>query len=1367
MAITSAPGTSNGSADPASPLTWISRSQHRLANAIRSVFGFLVLLVVVWAGWFYSYASHRSEYLSRRNLRALAAMGSRVESSLASATQVLGSPIEPDARDSAAPFIPLYDHLAVRARQGSYAGRLTGSCTARGLTRESGLRPSRWDKDPERPFCLHTMVVPKEQQKPETSTAALNAANYLGWILRKPADAGIFDQTFLLDTDGVVLLHAGASELALTRLNGVVQSALSPRKKDAPAPLDTWATFRLKPGIIDVQIAGSAYRLFIAPCCVSAGGLWQERSFVLAGLVSKQRFVLQSLKISLSTLTIVSLLLVLAVLSWPLLKLRFSGERQRVLASDGARLALSSLLGAAVCTILALDLYAYAGFRAELDGELARLAGQINKNLTREMTAARASFAFLVSWTERAKVDSGPDLLARLDSLPATPVLPVFESWALIDAKGMQSRKWSTDHFMQPLVPVKDRYYFREALARRAKYFPSVATNDSGLLLPDPSDPDGYVLESIQSWTTGQRRVVIAAPYRSGRTPVAAITLHMVSVIEPVLPAGLGFAVVDSVGRVLFHADQSRNQEENFFTEADQNKDLRAALLSHSEGLVNMLYGGADHRAYVTPVPGQPWSVITFRDKQSARITNAEWVATSGYLTALYTLLLVLLGAAALLVTPRHRISWLWPDRRLRVAYDQLALVFGLLLVAFVAALWGLERDLLLQASALLPLITIALTMLHLERRGAILWPIQSRGILALVLVGVVVAGLLKLGVSLLGSKTPAGVMACVLPLFGFTLVLMVRLGKVGRSGSREAPPRPIAHAYLAVAVLFLLLVGALPAAGFFKVAYGAHTEALVKHRQLQFARALNTRQARIERAYSEALGSGKSRLKARRVALCSGSSEACGLDVYDAAFQAGLDSTGPRPDSRRARPPTALVGRLLSPYRPESSLEWRALLSDTSSDSAWSWSVAGNRLYLESPRVAERTLSSPLPVLRPTSGSQWWLLLGGVVLPVMLALGWLAKFVARRFFLIEVTDPVPSTSGYRIGEVGDTNLLVVCRDCAEEDLIVVPPRYKTIDVKQELSGRILGDLEWLRRDIGVGTPVLVKHFEHQRHDPAADAAKLRMVDSLVHDLGSTVIVVQSREANGSPLGMGSEWSAAIVVPGGPEEGRLALESFVLVDAGRLCKGEGGEEKRRWAETAAPDGFGSPIEKLIASESRCDPRLKGIWEGVKDGVEEAARRGHRASRNEMLDLLGERAEFYYDAIWASCRPAERVVLANIAEDALANEKDRRVLRRLLARGLIRREPEFRVMSETFRQYLVRHAGESKSESSVVKGSAWDGIRRPMLVVLGSGIFVLFVTQQELWNAANVVILGLSAGVPAFARVIGFFGGRRPDGAPAP
>ena len=65
--------------------------------------------------------------------------------------------------------------------------------------------------------------------------------------------------------------------------------------------------------------------------------------------------------------------------------------------------------------------------------------------------------------------------------------------------------------------------------------------------------------------------------------PVLAIATRMYSIIDPVLPPGYGFCIMNAEGEVLFHSETKRNTQENFLEEVAQNEKIRAAVAGRLE----------------------------------------------------------------------------------------------------------------------------------------------------------------------------------------------------------------------------------------------------------------------------------------------------------------------------------------------------------------------------------------------------------------------------------------------------------------------------------------------------------------------------------------------------------------------------------------------------------------------------------------------------------------------------------------------------------------------------------------------------------------------------------------------------------------
>ena len=124
------------------------------------------------------------------------------------------------------------------------------------------------------------------------------------------------------------------------------------------------------------------------------------------------------------------------------------------------------------------------------------------------------------------------------------------------------------------------------------------------------------------------------------------------SLVEPVLPPGYGFAVIDKNCNVLFHSDASRNNRENFCQESMGIAELRPWLFGENRSAVDISYAGLPERAFIsllTPSSNSlefvtgPAFLVTFR--------TAEYALTLNLATILVSVILLLFNAVLLLLT--------------------------------------------------------------------------------------------------------------------------------------------------------------------------------------------------------------------------------------------------------------------------------------------------------------------------------------------------------------------------------------------------------------------------------------------------------------------------------------------------------------------------------------------------------------------------------------------------------------------------------------------------------------------------------------------------------------------------------------------
>jgi hypothetical protein len=142
------------------------------------------------------------------------------------------------------------------------------------------------------------------------------------------------------------------------------------------------------------------------------------------------------------------------------------------------------------------------------------------------------------------------------------------------------------------------------------------------------------------------------------------------------------------------------------------------------------------------------------------------------------------------------------------------------------------------------------------------------------------------------------------------------------------------------------------------------------------------------------------------------------------------------------------------------------------------------------------------------------------------------------------------------------------------------------------------------------------------------------------------------------------------------------------------------------------------------------------------------------SEDQLLEELEERAGSIYRNVWHSCDQDERVVLEHVAQYGLTSTTSRRVVRRLLAKGLLRKDPELRLMNRSFRRFVLEE--ERRREVVLLESQAgpslWDRLRLPLGAGALIGVTFLAATQREAFNATLTMATGLTGLVPMLMKL---------------
>ena len=235
---------------------------------------------------------------------------------------------------------------------------------------------------------------------------------------------------------------------------------------------------------------------------------------------------------------------------------------------------------------------------------------------------------------------------------------------------------------------------------------------------------------------------------------------------------------------------------------------------------------------------------------------------------------------------------------------------------------------------------------------------------------------------------------------------------------------------------------------------------------------------------------------------------------------------------------------------------------------------------------------------------------------------------------------------------------------------------------------------------------------------------------------------------------------------------------FYLCQSGRLRKG--GEESvfgwpspNRWAKAlvsfekvdlrspATPlDVHLSPaLRAFVQRECMVKGELMRVFGdiiGRLDGVEEL-------NEEQLIRELLDRADAFYQWLWAACTKEEWFVLMQLAQDGMVNPKNEGAIRQLLRKGLIRRDP-FRMMNESFRLFVLnacpREAVQEWEQDA--RHSGWGRVKGGFMIALIMIVGFLLATQQDLWQSSLTVVTATLGTVGTIFKVISAIQGRAPS-----
>jgi hypothetical protein len=186
----------------------------------------------------------------------------------------------------------------------------------------------------------------------------------------------------------------------------------------------------------------------------------------------------------------------------------------------------------------------------------------------------------------------------------------------------------------------------------------------------------------------------------------------------------------------------------------------------------------------------------------------------------------------------------------------------------------------------------------------------------------------------------------------------------------------------------------------------------------------------------------------------------------------------------------------------------------------------------------------------------------------------------------------------------------------------------------------------------------------------------------------------------------------------------------------------------RWQDWRAPLRWRA---RLLETEGQSDPKIDEIATELQKSP---AFVSGSLTRDQILEEIEESADERYREIWDARSEDERVLLEHVARHNLASAASRRVVRKLLAAGLLRKDPELRLMSESFRRFVLEP--ERRREVAALEKQAapslWDRLRIPLAMSGTLALLFLIVTQREALDTTMSMAIGVTTAVPTLVKL---------------
>ncbi|MEN8116791.1 MAG: hypothetical protein ABFS16_07415 [Bacteroidota bacterium] len=387
-----------------------------------------------------------------------------------------------------------------------------------------------------------------------------------------------------------------------------------------------------------------------------------DQEFFLAGFISDRQFSKKTRTINSQLLTIITGILLLILVGMPVLKIVFISHKERLNVRDVNGATISLIFGLSILLLLFIGtMKYYVVDRNTASHRLETISDTLLQNIEsdfEELYSLCDTVASCISiensgfWKDISEFidDEHKSYITIPDStLDKNETIFPFNEIIFMNKSGTAVKAVTKTPFTNLYkLDLSSRNYYQKLDQGK-----SWTWNENNF--------NGYYIESIKSYNTGNKETAISFGLNQqqnlGKEKAfyMAITSHIPSLYDQILPEDVAFVVINRDGKVLFHSEESKNLHENFLVESNNHPRITGAIKYRTTETVRINYNERTWLARIVPMHEKPFYHVTLLNLQYTDNKNTRIYLFTFYFL-FFTFICTVLGIQI--------IKWTGPEKK-------------------------------------------------------------------------------------------------------------------------------------------------------------------------------------------------------------------------------------------------------------------------------------------------------------------------------------------------------------------------------------------------------------------------------------------------------------------------------------------------------------------------------------------------------------------------------------------------------------------------------------------------------------------------------------------------------------------------------